>query len=60
MDEALSDALAAKARGVVDVVITLAVVRQTKWQEALDAFGAAYERAVRDKIEQLEQRRAKR
>jgi len=60
MDEQLSDALAAKARGVVDVVITLAIVRNEKWADALGAFVPAYERAMQDKLAQLEQRRAKR
>lgn len=60
MDKQLTDALDAKARGVVDVVIALASARGEKWAEALDAFVPAYERAVQDKLTQLERRRADR
>ena len=59
-DKGLQDALAAQAKGAVDVVLALATVRNVSWQDALPEFARAFDRASADLLDRLDRRSGQR
>jgi hypothetical protein len=52
-DEALQNALAGQAKGVVDVVLAIATARGVSWQDALPEFARAFDRASGDLLDRI-------
>lgn len=52
-DSILQEALAAHAKGAVDVILALATQRNVKWDDALYAYPAAFERAAHDTLDRI-------